>query len=132
MKKPNIKQNPNGKVKHQFQSLQFKRFIIGDLYLFHPTNKYCPSCSSLWGIYDKMKDGIIYLESSTLDLVYFKLWHRLPEEYRYSRRATRRELGDYMYNLGFGDSLLCLPHINKVPIVCSCLRHSFPLNMHNA
>lgn len=132
MKKPKIKLNPNGKVKHQFLSLQFKRFIIGDLYLFHPTKKYCPSRSSLWGIYDKMEDGIIYLESSTIDLHHFAIWHRLPDGYRYTRRATRRELRDYMYNLGHSDSLLRLPHINKFPIVCSRPRHSFPLDMRNA
>ncbi len=86
------------------QNLHSAKFIIGDLYLFHPTKKYCPSRSSLWGIYDKMEDGIIYLENSTLDLVHFKLWHCLPAGYRYFRRATRRELGDYMYNLGHRDS----------------------------
>ena len=132
MKKPKIKLNPNGKVKHQFLSLQSKRFIIGDLYLFHPTKKYCPSRSSLWGIYDRTEEGIIYLESSTLDLRHFSIWHRLPEGYRYSRRATRRELRDYMYNMGYGDSRLHHPHINKSPIVCSRPRHTFPLDMRNA
>lgn len=132
MKKPKIKLNPSGKVKHQFLSLQFKRFIIGDLYLFHPTKKYCPSRSSLWGIYDKMEDGIIYLESSTLDFRHFSIWHRLPEGYRYSRRATRRELRDYMYNLGHSDSLSCFPYANRFPIIRSRPRHSFPLDMRNA
>ena len=132
MKKPKIKLNPNGKVKHQFLSLQFKRFIIGDLYLFHPTKKYCPSRSSLWGIYDKMEDGIIYLESSTLDLHHFSIWHRLPDGYRYTRRATRRELRDYMYNLGHSDSLSCFPYANRFPIIRSRPRHSFPLDMRNA
>ena len=132
MKKPKIKLNPNGKVKHQFLSLQFNSFIIGDLYLFHPTKKYCPSRSSLWGIYDKMEEGIIYLESSTLDFRHFSIWHRLPDGYRYIRRATRRELRDYMYNLGHNDSLLHLSHIDKSPIVCSRLRHSFSLDMRNA
>lgn len=132
MKKPKIKLNPNGKVKHQFLSLQFKCFIIGDLYLFHSTNKYCPSRSSLWGIYDKMEDGIIYLESSTLDFRHFSIWHRLPDGYRYSRRATRRELRDYMYNLGHSDSLSYFPHANRFPIIRSRPRHSFPLDMRNA
>ncbi len=89
---------------HHHQSLHSRNFIIGELYLFHPTKKYCPSKRSLWGIYDKTEEGIIYLESSSFDLIHFKLWHRLPNEYRYSRRATRRELRDYMYNLGHRDS----------------------------
>lgn len=103
------------------QELYAFTFIIGALYLFHPTKRYCPSRSSLWGIYDKREDGIIYLESSTRDLHHFSIWHRLPEEYRYSRRATRRELRDYMYNLGHNDALLHLPHTNKFPILRSGL-----------
>lgn len=90
MKKPN-------KKNHQ------PRFVIGDLYLFHPTKKYCPSNRSLWGVYDKIENGIIYLESSTLDLRRFNIWHCLPVKYRYSRRATRGELRDYMYNMGLYD-----------------------------
>ena len=75
-------------------------FVVGDLYLFHKTDKQCSSSNSLWGIYSSIEDGIIYLESSTLNLRTFRLWHRLPNKYRYSRRATRNELRDYMYNMG--------------------------------
>ena len=95
------------------QALHKSTFIIGDLYLFHTMKKYCPSRSSLWGIYDKTEDGIVYLESSTLDLVHFKIWHHLPDGYRYWRRATRSELRDYMYNLGYRDSQL--QHISANP-----------------
>ena len=77
------------------------RFRIGDLYLFHPSNPHCSAKTSLWGIYDKREDGIIYLESSTLNLVHFKKWHPLPEHYCYYRLATRSELRDYMYNMGY-------------------------------
>lgn len=115
MKRPNLKFESNGDVTHHIQNLHATHFIFGELYLFYPTKKYCPSRGSLWGIYDKTEDGIIYLESSSLDIVHFKLWHRLSAGYRYSRKATRRELRDYMYNLGYGDSQLRLPHINKSP-----------------
>ncbi len=94
----------NPKTKFHSQKFHRQAFVIGDLYLFHPTKKYCPSRSSLWGIYDKIEGGIIYLESSTLDLRHFSKWHYLPDKYRYSRRATRRELRDYMYNMGYYDS----------------------------
>ena len=97
---------PNKESKLHSQKLHLQTFVIGDLYLFHSTKKYCPSRSSLWGIYDKTEGGIIYLESSTLDLRHFSIWHRLPEEYRFSRRATRRELRDYMYNMGYYDTLI--------------------------
>lgn len=50
-----------------------------------------------WGMYDKAEDAALCLESSTLDLVHFKRGHRLPNAYRYVRRATRRELRDYLY-----------------------------------
>lgn len=95
---------PNPKTKHHTRKIHHPAFVIGDLYLFHPTKKYCPSRSSLWGIYDKIEGGIIYLESSTLDLRHFSIWHPLPSEYLYSRRATRRELRDYMYNMGYYDN----------------------------
>lgn len=106
MKRSKSKNRTNKRFGQQLskQELHKSPFVIGDLYLFHPTKKYCPAKSSLWGIYDKREDGIIYLESSTLDLIHFKLWHRLPKEYRYARRATRRELRDYMYNIGYRDS----------------------------
>lgn len=84
----------SNKKKHQF------RFVIGDLYLFRPIKKHSLPNRNLWGIYDKIENGIIYLESSSLDLEYFKIWCRLPAKYRYSRRATRNELRDYMYNMG--------------------------------
>lgn len=131
MKKPNHS-NKRFCQQSSNQELCEFTFVIGDLYLFHPTKKYCPSRSSLWGIYDKAEEGFIYLESSSIDLIHFKIWHRLPEEYRYSRRATRRELRDYMYNLGHNDSLSCLPHTNKFSISRSHPLHSFPLDMRNA
>lgn len=132
MKKPNHS-NKRFCPQSSNQELCEFTFVIGDLYLFHPTKKHCPSHSSLWGIYDRTEDCIIYLESSTPDLRHFSIWHRLPEEYRYSRRATRRELRDYMYNMGYGDSRLHHPHINKSSIVCPQRpRHSFPLDMRNA
>ncbi len=122
------------------QALHTTHFIIGELYLFHQTKLHCPSRSSLWGIYDRAEDGILYLESSTLDLVHFKLWHCLPVGYRYFRRATRRELRDYMYNLGRNDSQM--RHINtkrqllkirpQSPLVHLCPRHSCPLDVRNA
>ena len=132
MKKPNHS-NKRFCPQSSNQELCEFTFVIGELYLFHPTKKYCPSHSSMWGIYDRTEDGIIYLESSTLDLRHFSIWHRLPKEYRYSRRATRRELRDYMYNMGYGDSLSRFPHINKSSIVwLQRPRHSFPLDMRNA
>ena len=80
-------------------------FHIGDLYLFHPDKPHCPSTTSLWGFHNKTSNGIIYLEHSTEDLRHFRLWHRLPQHYRYYRLATRDELRDYMYNLGIWDSI---------------------------
>ncbi len=89
---------PERKSRHEFRELHGQRFVIGELYLFHPVKKYCPSRGSLWGIYDKTEEGIIYLESSTPDLQHFFTWQRLPDGYRCSRRATRSELRDYIFN----------------------------------
>ena len=73
---------------------------IGELYLFHPHDRSCPADGSLWGIFDKRKGPIIYLETSSQDLTVYRRWHQVPELYRYCRLATRAEIMDYMYNLG--------------------------------
>lgn len=77
----------------------YHHLLSGALYLFHRSDRRCPAVNSLYGIIDKMSDGIIYLESSSRDLRYFRLWHRLPKHYRYHRRASRSELRDYIFNL---------------------------------
>jgi len=74
-------------------------FIIGDVYLFHRSQDACPSATSLWGMFDIRRGRVIYLESSTEDHRNFRLWHPLPDEYRYCRLSTRSELRDYMVNL---------------------------------
>ncbi len=76
---------------------------FGELYLFHPTNSRCPAEDSLWGLYDKTEDGVIYLEHSTFDLCRFWLKYKLPAHYEFCRLATRDELRDYMYSLGYHD-----------------------------
>lgn len=77
----------------------------GELYLFHCEESVCPAESSLWGVYDRREDGMIYLENSTLDHCHFRMWYPLPVSYRFYRLATRSELRDYMYNLGFSDGV---------------------------
>ena len=79
-------------------------FRLGDLYPFHTCNPRCPASSSLWGFYDKRIKGVIYLEHSSHNLRDFRLWHTLPRCYCYYRLATRDELRDYMYNLGYFNS----------------------------
>lgn len=140
MQRPNHSNSSNKRLNYQSSNRKLHKstFAIGELYLFHPMKKYCPARSSLWGIYDKTEDGIIYLESSTLDLIHFRIWHRLPDEYRYARRATRQELRDYMYNLGFNDSqmrhiITSKPQseIREQSLFIRS-RHSCLLDMHNA
>ncbi len=79
------------------------KFRIGDLYLFHTSNLCCPPQESLWGFYDKQINGIIYLEHSSHNLLHFRQRHPLSKRYRYYRLATRSELRDYMYNIGYSD-----------------------------
>ncbi len=75
-----------------------EKFTIGDVYLFHKTNPQCPAGSSLWGVFDKCKDGEIYLESCSTDNEKFDNWCRLPEGYMYCRLATRPELRRYIFD----------------------------------
>lgn len=76
-------------------------FTFGELYLFNRTDRRCPVKGSLFGTFSQEKSGIIYLESSSIDLRHFRLWHSLPKTYRYYRTATRAELRDYFFNLAF-------------------------------
>ena len=85
------------------QKLHTPEFQIGELYLFHPANKRCPPNTSLWGIYDNTKNGIIHLELHSVDLKHFRSRFILPKHYRFYRLATRSELRDFMYNLGYFD-----------------------------
>lgn len=96
--------NNNAKMKKLSKAYPVEAFESGELYLFHPTKRNCPSADSLWGVYNRCEDGLIYLESSTLDMHSFARWSALPTNYRYSRPASRSELRDYMYNLGWTES----------------------------
>lgn len=79
------------------------RFEYGELYLFHRHSACCPACGSLWGIFDKRVNGRIYLETSSPNLRDFRKWHLLPQGYRYCRRASRRELRDYIASLVYSE-----------------------------
>ena len=85
------------------QKVHTPEFQIGELYLFHPSNPHCPPNTSLWGIYDKTGNGIIHLEINSFDLKHFRSQFILPKHYRFHRLATRSELRDFMYNLGYFD-----------------------------
>lgn len=76
-------------------------FRSGDVYLFNKTDRNCPSSTSLWGMFDTRKSGDVYLESSTVNLREFAVWHRLPSQYRFCRLSTRAELRDYVADLMF-------------------------------
>lgn len=73
----------------------------GDLYLFHRDDRTCPPSDSLWGIVDNTADGVVHLESSSTDLIRFRLWHPMPAGYNHCRRASRSELRDYMTALAW-------------------------------
>ncbi len=71
----------------------------GELYLFNGTH----SATPLWGVVDKCCDGLILLESSSEDMLSFRLQHTLPAEYRSCRLATRDELRDYFFALALSE-----------------------------
>ena len=80
----------------------------GELYLFHPTDRFCPAAGSLWGVFNRHRgeDGIC-LETCSRDLFSFKKWHCVPAaHYRFFRLAARTELRDYYYNLAVWECAL--------------------------
>lgn len=104
-----------------FQFLQASHYRAGELYLFCRTERSCRSSGRLFGIFDKEASGVLYLESSSSNLCHFHLWHRLPRGYRCSRRATRSELRDYIFNLACYEYRRTghrpeLPYENPAPI----------------
>lgn len=92
--------------------------LTGELYLFHPIDRNCPAVTSLFGIFDKIADDILYLESSSSDFIHFRLWHRLSDDYCCCRRASRRELRDYIFNLACCEHLE-MQHVG-VSVVATC------------
>ncbi len=88
-------------MKRRNQSTAHHKLLSGALYLFHGSDRRCPAVNSLYGIIDKTSAGIIYLESSSRNLRRFRLWHRLPNHYRYYRPASRSELRDYIFHLAY-------------------------------
>lgn len=75
--------------------------IADELYLIPPPDPLCPSASSLRGIFDKTIDRSSRSASDSSDLQEFRLWHPLPEEFVFCRRATRSEFRDYVFNLAY-------------------------------
>ena len=60
-------------MKRRNHSTDHHELFSGELYLFHRIDRSCSSTGSLFGIFDKIADGIIYLESSSRDLLRFRL-----------------------------------------------------------
>lgn len=71
---------------------------IGDLYVFTDEAK----ARRLWGIFEGLDEkGRIHLGSETEDFCRYRLHTTLPEEFSQAERATRSDLLDYAYNLGY-------------------------------
>ena len=61
--------------------------------------------------FDKTEDGTIFLESSSSDLKYFRIWHPLPVGYPHARLASRDELRDYTMNFARYEFLSEITHV---------------------
>lgn len=77
---------------------QDERPITGDLYLFGDNT----GRESLWGIFDKRDtEGRIVLEVASTDFVHFTRNVTVPVQLSFVRPATRSELRDFAYNMGY-------------------------------
>lgn len=56
-------------MKKRDQFPDHRNLLSGELYLFHSTNRPSPATGSLFGIIDKIADGLLYLESSSSDFM---------------------------------------------------------------
>lgn len=82
-------------------------FLVGELYLFSDMKDPSDNARTLWGVFDKMADGKVCLESASHDMSKFDLWCQLPDEYKYYRLSTRLELRDYVMGLTYSQ---CAAH----------------------
>lgn len=83
------------------QPLDTLSFLPGDLYVFSPIDTESPE-QSLLGIYDCHDPaGCIRLEAASNDFTTFQQQVRLTDRYRFARLATRDELRDFAYNMGW-------------------------------
>ena len=70
----------------------------GELYVFTDETK----ARRVWGIFEGLDEaGRILLGSETEDFSNYRLHTTLPEEFSHAESATRSDLLDYAYNLGF-------------------------------
>lgn len=76
---------------------------VGELYLFHLTNRQCPIEDSLIGVYNGYDTKGIRLESMTFDMIHYLHGELLPSTYCYCRPATMGEVRDYFYNLALAE-----------------------------
>jgi len=100
-RRPTVLNRTRRRCYKSFKLTPFSTFHLGEVYLFHRTDHYCPPKSSLWALLDKQNETGIYLESSSYDLRKFELWHKLPDDYEYCRLATRAELRDFSFALAW-------------------------------
>lgn len=71
---------------------------VGDLYVFTDDTK----ARRLWGIFEGTdKKGQILLGSETEDFRHFRLHTCLSDDFTRVESASRSDLLDYAYNLGF-------------------------------
>lgn len=71
---------------------------IGDLYVF--TNQ--DDSDRFWGIFEGHDAaGHIILEAASTDFDHFHRHMALPDEYQHMAAATRSELRDFAYNMGY-------------------------------
>lgn len=82
-------------------------FHIGELYLFSSSNSCNEGDDLMWGVFDKIVENRIYMESLSSNMSDFDLWCELPDKYKHYRLTTRRELRDYIMGLTYSQ---CASH----------------------
>lgn len=83
----------------QLQCVTEMAFRAGEVYVFYRDESPDHNELPLWGMVEQATDNSLLLESSSLNFKHFRMWHTLPEEYRYCRETTRSELRDYIFML---------------------------------
>lgn len=79
-------------------ALNVSALEIGDLYVFSDGT----DTRRLWGIFEGTDErGRILLGSETEDFDHYRLHTTLPEEFSHAETASRSDLLDYAYNLGY-------------------------------
>lgn len=99
-RKVSLSSDPDDSAAPQARPLRTAKLVPGECYVFTASG----GGPELWALFDRWERDGLRLEAATRDLMRFSKYTLLPATYDHVREATRWELRDFFYNLGFSEA----------------------------